>query len=191
MKQQQNYNKWLIILGQNGKDYFDSNLTQVVQKKLVQTIYEMSWEKVYHDQSKIYHYEDMKYIINNRNKHICHKTKVLSYDIQQEAFMAQYTLVSVPIDKFPPITEYHDMMIIERTVFMNKSHQIQIRTINHYDTLQDKACVGGHNEITYEIRIESSNKEEAIELANKLNYKLNEFKPKYIEHGSYYILSII
>lgn len=175
-----NNKRWFIILGKNSKDYFDLNLTKDKQMDLVRNLKRMKWEKVFHYQEKHYHFEDMKYIIDNRNKHFCFKTKVLSYDIQPNALIGQLSMISLPIDKFPPITQYHDMMIAERTVFINDTIQIHVRVVNNQDGM-----------VSYEIRIESSNKDDAIRYANNLNYTLNEFEPKYINHGSYYIMSLI
>lgn len=172
--------RWFIILGQNTENYFDLNLTKDNQYNLVKILKSMSWDKVFHYQEKHYHYEDMKYIIDNRNKHFCFKTKILSYDKQDNVFMGQVNIINLPIDVFPPITEYHDMIVCERSVFIKDSTQIHVRIVNHIN-----------NTVSYEIKIESSDKEEAIKYAQNLNYKINEFKPKYIDHGSYYILSLI
>lgn len=175
-----NNKSWFIILGQNTDNYFDVNLTKEVQQNLVKLLKSMNWDKIYHNQEKHYIFEDMQYVIDNRNKHTCFKTKVLSYDLQTNALIGQLNLLHLPIDKFPPITEYHNMMLMEKSTFIKGQTQIHVRAVNHQD-----------NSITYEIKIESTNKEEALEYAEKLGYKLNEFKPNYIDHGAYYVMSLI
>ncbi len=171
---------WFILLGQNTSEYFDLNLTQEKQRMLVKELKSMSWDKIYHNQEKHYCFEDMQYIIDNRNKHTCFKSKVLSFEKQDSAIIGQMNMVFMTIDKFPPITEYHDMRLVEHSTFISGQSQVHVRTVNHAD-----------GTVSYEIRIESTNKEEAIGYAEKLGYKINEFKPNYLEHGAYYVMSLI
>ena len=168
------------MLGNSKSNYFDLNLSLETQKEIVNQLYKMKWDKKHHNQEKHYYFEDMKYIINKRNMHFCSKTKVLSYDIQDNALMGQYSNLRLPIDKFPPINEYHNMIIVESTSFVRNSLEVHVRTVSHHN-----------NETSYEVRIESRNKDEAIQFSKELGYDINEFKPKHIEHGNYYIMSII
>lgn len=177
-------NKINLYLGCKKSDYFDLNIGNELQEKIVKYIKKHKWIKIINQQNKYYFLEDMKYIITNTGNHKCMKEKIHKIIMNENILLSENQEIQIEVEQFPPISKYDDIRICERTVFYNKKYYIEICNYSHID-----------NNVTFEIKISCIEQipKLILELLTKFNYSLdfdNNTK-QIIEHGANYVLSIL
>lgn len=170
--------KWLLLLGNSESGCFDLNVGKTKQQEIF-NFFKNSNRKMFHDKAKHFISEDMKYIINSRGKHLCQKTKVHEFAMDKNMMLCHFTPVNCDITSFPGTTQYNNMYVIERTVFKMDNYQVILRTVDHGST------------VTFEVRLEGGDKDELLSIAEELGFSMKEQEMKSIEHGAYYVLSVL
>jgi len=117
--------------------------------KMLGYFHSLKWDKIIQNNCKHYYYNDLQLIINEHGDHLCKKDKIFSYNtIKNESIdemdirISLYRTNKIPIEIFPPITEYHDIRKIRKTRFIKKNISFEILVIGHRDRY-----------ISYEIKI--------------------------------------
>jgi hypothetical protein len=177
----------LVIFGKQYENYFSSDVGFEMQEELMNYLSKEDWKKIIHQQSKYYYWNDLKYIIpvNKTANHKCKKDKIHSYQLyvsnKLDMKVCNYQEIVIPLDVFPPINEYHDMRLINRSVFYKKDYSIEILSITHQ-----------HNDnVTYEIHLCGEDFEKMLPVVKFLskNYKLVDDKK--INHPGRFVLSVL
>lgn len=118
-------------------DFFNCNIGEENLNKFYDLL-KKTKNKVIHRDSRYYYWNDLKLIISSTGTQKCQKKKINhvkiyksdNYDVRFE-YYEEYIL---PLDIFPPITQYHDIKGINQSVFLNnKNIEYQINNFTHLD----------------------------------------------------------
>jgi len=182
MKKLNSRNKICLYLGTMEEDNFNLNLNNERQQLIVNYLNNLQGFDKINQQCKYYYLDDMKYIITNSGIHKCKKDKIHRYAISDNIFMYELQEITIPIDDFKGITEYDDMRVVERMVFMNKD-SVNIEILN---------IINQNNIISNEVLITCLDiNKTVIDLLKNFNYNLPKEFVENITHGKNIILSII
>jgi hypothetical protein len=174
-------NKLILFLGKNEQEYFNIDLGEELQDKIVK-YFKSGAKKTIHQQCKYYYYDDLKYIITSNGIHKCMKNKIHKYSCSDNAMICSLQEINIPIDIFPPITSYHGTRIIERSIFQHRNFTVEAMNV-----------VYNNGNITHECLINIYNYEDEVLQSFLREYKfdLNFNNHHVISHGDNNVLSII
>mgnify|MGYP000002830510 CR=1 FL=1 len=138
--------------------------------KILGYLHSLKWDKIIQNNCKHYFYNDLQLIINEYGDQWCKKDKIFSYNTLKNTDMndmdiriSLYRTNKIPIEIFPPITEYNDIRKIRKTRFIKKNVSFEILVIGHRDRL-----------ISYEVKIYGSVSSNVVKLFTDFMKKLNE-----------------
>lgn len=175
----------LILFGKQHKNYFQTDIGYQIQEELMAFLEKEKWDNIMHQQSKYYYWNDLKYIIpvNKNANHKCKKDKINSYTIYTSSTydmrICDYQEIVLPLDIFPPITEYNDMRLVSRTVMMKKDYTLELLSITHQN-----------NCITHEIQLHGDY-HKMNKIIKFMCKRMKEMDSIIINHRSRFILSCL
>jgi len=106
--------------------------------KILGYLHSQTWDKIIQNNCKHFYYNDLQLIINEYGDQWCKKDKIFSYntlqnDIGDGIRISLYRTNKIPIEIFPPITNYHDIRKIVKTRFIKNNVSFEILIIGHRD----------------------------------------------------------
>lgn len=160
-----NYEKMVIKFGKDNDFYFDNNITDALQQKIVNNILnKCKWEKKFQQESKYFYWNNLKLVITSNGIQKCYLEEqsnswLCKSDGLDFRILIQKEIV-LPIDTFPNSIKYETIKYNKRVVYIKNKSIFEINIVKDNDIP------------TYEFTIYSMNPKEIIQLLEKITLEI-------------------